>query len=146
MYNPKDKGNPEDPNREFIELKNIGTQMLNLNLVRFTNGVDFTFPSIELAAGQYVLIVKDVDAFASRYGTDFNIVGEYSGSLNNAGERIELQDAAGRAILNFRYNDNWYDITDGMGFSLTIEDPTVTDPNRWDGKSLWRPSARRGGN
>jgi len=141
MYNPKDTGNPDDPNREFIELKNIGTQTLNLNLVRFTNGVDFTFPPLELAAGQYVLVIKDIEAFAARYGSDLNVAGEYSGSLNNAGERIELEDAAGRSILNFRYNDNWYDITDGMDFSLTIEDPTVTDPNRWNGKSLWRPSA-----
>jgi len=148
MYNPQstghltaDTGSPDDPNREFIELKNIGTQTLNLNLVRFTNSVDFTFPSLELAADQYVLVVKDIEAFAARYGSDLNIAGEYSGNLNNAGERIELQDAAGRTILNFRYEDGWYDITDGMGFSLTIEDPTVTDPNRWDDKSLWRPSA-----
>jgi hypothetical protein len=145
MYNPQNTGDPDDPNREFIELKNIGTEMLNLNLVRFTNGIDFTFPSLELAAGQYVLVVKDVEAFATRYGTDLNIAGEYSGSLNNAGERIELQDAIGQTILNFRYSDGWYDITDGMGFSLTIEDPTAADPNQWDDKSLWRPSAEAGG-
>ncbi len=74
-----------------------------------------------------------------------NIAGEYSGSLNNGGERIELQDAVGQSILNFRYNDNWYDITDGMDFSLTIKDPTAADPNLWDGKSGWRPSANAGG-
>jgi hypothetical protein len=145
MYNPQDTGDPDDPNREFIELKNIGTGTLNLNLVRFTNGIDFTFPSLELAAGQYVLVVKDVEAFAARYGTDSNIAGEYSGSLNNAGERIELQDAIGQTILNFRYSDGWYDITDGMDFSLTIIDPTAADPNQWDSKSAWRPSAEAGG-
>ena len=145
MYNPKDTGDPDDPNREFIELKNIGTETLNLNLVRFTNGVDFTFPSLELAAGQYAVVVKDIKAFTARYGTDLNIAGEYSGSLNNAGERIELQDAVGQTILNFRYSDNWYDITDGMDFSLTIEDPTAADPNQWDDKSAWRPSAEAGG-
>jgi hypothetical protein len=114
-------------------------------MVRFTNGVDFTFPPLELAAGQYVLVVKDIDAFTARYGTDLNIVGEYSGNLDNAGERIELQDAAGQTILNFKYNDNWYDITDGMDFSLTIKDPAAADPNLWDDKSGWRPSADAGG-
>jgi len=145
MYNPKDTGDPDDPNCEFIELKNIGTETLNLSLVRFTNGIDFTFPSLELAAGQYAVVVKDIEAFAARYGTDLTIAGQYSGSLNNAGERIELQDAVGQTILNFRYSDNWYDITDGMDFSLTIKDPAAADPNQWDDKSAWRPSAEAGG-
>ena len=145
MFNPQDTGDPDDPNREFIELKNIGTETLNLNMVRFTDGVDFIFPSLELAAGQYVLVVKDIEAFTDRYGADLIIAGEYSGSLNNGGERIELQDAAGKAILNFRFNDGWYDITDGMDFSLAIKDPTAADPNLWDDKSGWRPSADAGG-
>jgi len=145
MYNPKDTGDPDDPNREFIELKNIGTETLNLSLVRFTNGIDFTFPSLELAAGQYAVVVKDIEAFSARYGMDLKIAGEYSGSLNNAGERIELQDAVGQTILNFSYSDGWYDITDGMDFSLTIEDPAAADPNQAGGKSAWRPSADAGG-
>jgi hypothetical protein len=145
MYNPQDTGNPDDPNTEFIELKNIGNETLSLNMVRFTNGVDFTFPSLELGAGQYVLVVKDIGAFTAKYGTDLNIAGEYSGNLNNAGERIELQDAVGQTIMNFKYSDNWYDITDGMGFSLTLKDPTTTDPNQWNSKSAWRPSAAAGG-
>jgi hypothetical protein len=145
MFNPQDTGNPDDLNKEYIELKNIGNETLNLTMVRFTDGVDFTFPSLDLAAGRYVLVVKDIDAFTARYGTDLNIAGEYSGSLDNAGERIELQDAAGQTILNFKYSDNWYDITDGMDFSLTIKDPTAADPNLWDDKSGWRPSADAGG-
>jgi hypothetical protein len=145
MYNPQDTGDPDDPNAEFIELKNIGNETLSLNMIRFTNGIDFTFPSLELGAGQYLLVVKDIDAFTARYDTDLNIAGEYSGSLNNAGERIDLQDAVGQTIMGFKYSDNWYDITDGMGFSLTARDPTIADPNQWDSKSAWRPSAAAGG-
>jgi hypothetical protein len=141
MYNPQDTNEPNDPNEEFIELKNIGAQTLNLNMVRFTNGIDFTFPSIDLAAGEYILVVRDIEAFSVQYGIGYRIAGEYSGSLNNGGERIELEDAAGRTILNFRYRDGWYDITDGMGFSLTIIDPAGADSNEWDSKSGWRPSA-----
>ena len=145
MYNPQDTNDPNDPNEEFIELKNIGTQTLNLNLVHFTNGIDFTFPGMRLAAGEYVLVVRDVEAFAAQYGIEFNIAGEYSGVLNNGSERIELEDAAGRTILDFRYEDGWYDITDGMGFSLTVKDPASTDPNAWGDKRSWRPSANAGG-
>ncbi|MCP4261553.1 MAG: hypothetical protein GY774_29230, partial [Planctomycetes bacterium] len=39
--------NPADPNTEYVELQNIGTGMINLNLVKFTNGIDFIFPNIE---------------------------------------------------------------------------------------------------
>ena len=145
MYHPQDTNDPNDPNEEFIELQNIGIETINLNLVRFTNGVDFTFPSMELAGGEYVLVVKDVNAFAAQYGIGFNIAGQYSGSLRNGGERVELQDAAGQTILNFRYRDGWYDITDGMGFSLTVKDAVNTEPNAWDDKSTWRPSANIGG-
>jgi hypothetical protein len=137
--------NPPDANEEFIELQNIGTETINLNLVSFTNGVDFTFPSIELAAGQYTVVVQNRSIFEARYGKNINIAGQYSGKLDNAGERIELQDAIGRTILDFRYENGWRSITDGEGFSLTIIDAANPDPNSWDEKDSWRPSAYAGG-
>ncbi|MBN1806594.1 MAG: lamin tail domain-containing protein, partial [Sedimentisphaerales bacterium] len=84
--------NPDDSDTEYIELQNIGTETINLNLVKFTNGIDFTFPSIELAFGDYVVVVQDLQAFEARYGGTLNVAGQYSGRLNDAGERIELQD------------------------------------------------------
>jgi len=124
MYHPKNTGNPSDPNKEFIELKNIGLDTLNLNLVSFTEGVDFTFPDIDLAPGACVVVVRDQSAFQSQYGTGVNTAGHYTGSLANDGERIKLVDAIGRTILDFKYGDGWRPITDGDGFSLTIIDPT----------------------
>ncbi len=53
--------------------------------------------------------------------------GRYTGSLSNAGERIELRDAAGKVIHSFRYEDNWYKATDGAGFSLPVVDPATAD-------------------
>ena len=144
MYHPADTGNPDDPNTEFIELTNIGSETINLSLVEFTNGVDFTFPSYELAPGGYCLVVKDTAAFTARYGSGLPIAGQYTGSLSNAGERLELLDAVGTVIHNFRFQDDWFDTTDGMGFSLTVKDPRA-DPNTLDSKSAWRPSAKAGG-
>jgi CotH kinase protein/Lamin Tail Domain/Chitobiase/beta-hexosaminidase C-terminal domain len=134
-----------DPNAEYIELTNIGSESINLNLVRFTNGVDFAFPSVELAPGGFVLVVRDVAAFESRYGEGLNVAGRYGGSLNNAGERIALEDAAGQVIHDFRFRDDWYGVTDGLDFSLTARDPAGTDAGAWDDKSSWRPSAEAGG-
>jgi hypothetical protein len=149
---------------EFIELTNVGTEAINLNLVRFAKGIQYTFPDYELAPGGYCLLVKDIAAFGREYvgwvldprvepdGASpdawvenppygLPIVGRYTGSLDNAGERIELLDAAGTVIESFRYNDDWFDLTDGVGFSLTRRDFSA-DP---DGKSAWRPSAASGG-
>jgi hypothetical protein len=142
MYHPQDTNDPNDPNTEFIELKNVGSGTLNLNLVSFTNGVDFTFGSLDLAAGAYVVVVKDQNAFNSRYPSFSGIIGgQYIGSLNNGGERIELEDALARTILDFRYEDSWCPITDGDGYSLTIIEPGNSDPNSWSEKDSWRASA-----
>jgi len=141
MYHPKDTGGPNDANTEYIELKNVGASAINLNLARFTKGVDFTFGPNTLAAGQYILVVKDINAFQTKYGTGRNIAGQYDGSLDNAGEKIRLKDANGTNILDFDYKDGWRDITDGDGYSLTIINPADSNVNHWGNKDYWRSSA-----
>lgn len=136
---------PSDPNTEFIELINTGDETISLNLVKFTNGIDFTFPSMFLGSDERVVVVENRPAFEVKYGTSWNVAGQYLGALNNAGETIVLEDASGRMIHDFEYKDGWYDITDGQGFSLTMINPLSTDPNLWDAKTGWRPSAVTGG-
>ena len=136
MYHP---ASPGDPSGEFIELKNIGTTTLNLNLVKFTDGIHFTFPNTTLAAGAYILVVEDISAFNAKYGSGKNIAGQYTGNLSNAGEHIRLEDAIGRTILDFNYVDSWQDSTDGEGFSLNILDAN-TDANNWNKQESWAAS------
>ena len=137
---------PADPNSEFIELTNVGNESINLNLVRLTKGVDFTFPGIDLAMGESTIVIQDSAAFSDAY-PDFTgiIAGQYTGSFDNSGEKIRLKNALGQEICDFDYKDSWYDITDGGGFSLTIINPNASDPNLWDDKDGWRPSAAVGG-
>ncbi|MGB2806208.1 MAG: LamG-like jellyroll fold domain-containing protein, partial [Sedimentisphaerales bacterium] len=132
MYHPRNAGALTDPNEEFIELKNIGTSTLNLNLVQFTEGIHFTFPDMELDPNECVVVVEDQGAFEAKYGTSVNMAGQYTGSLANDGERIKLQDAIGQPILDFEYKDGWHSIADGDGFSLTMIDPTDKAPYSWD--------------
>ncbi len=136
---------PAEPNTEFIELVNTGAAAINLNLVQFTKGITFTFGNVELAPHAYTLVVQDLAAFQARYGASLPVAGQYQGSLSNGGERIQLRDAAGTVIEDFSYSDGWYDLTDGLGFSLTALTPAAADPNHFADKSLWRPSAHRGG-
>ncbi|HIJ54121.1 MAG TPA: hypothetical protein HPP66_13385, partial [Planctomycetes bacterium] len=148
MYHPHYTGDPNDPNTEFIELKNTGPGPLYLNLVEFTEGIHFTFPDIELASGEHIVVVNNIAAFDDLYCIQANgirVAGEYSGSLANNGERLRLQDAIGRTILDFEYEDGWRPITDGDGFSLTIIEATYSDVNSWSEKDSWRASVFYGG-
>jgi hypothetical protein len=145
MYHPADMGDPNDPNTEFIEVTNIGDASVNLNRVQFTDGIEFTFPSFDLPSGGYCLVVKDLATFEARYGPGLPIAGQYAGNLSNAGERIEIRDAAGEIIQGFSYRDDWYALTDGDGFSLTAVDPAAADPNAFENQNAWRPSTNFGG-
>ncbi|MHC4690797.1 MAG: CotH kinase family protein, partial [Planctomycetota bacterium] len=71
MYHPKEYEpyNPNDPNSEFIELKNIGGNSINLNLVSFSDGIDYTFSDVTLSAGSYIVLAKDTAVFDTKYPT-----------------------------------------------------------------------------
>jgi hypothetical protein len=160
MYHPTDPTQAEkdatsepnliDEDFEFIELKNIGTEAYNLNLVHFTDGIDFTFANYTLAAGDYTVLVKNQAAFAARYNTSgINIIpGSYTGSLDNGGEEIVMRDAIGTEIHDFNYRDSWFVVTDGCGYSLNKLDPDTSStaaPDSWDTQSGWRPSSTLNG-
>ncbi|MCF7972218.1 MAG: CotH kinase family protein [Phycisphaerae bacterium] len=137
---------PVDANTEFIELKNIGTESINLNRISFTRGIQFTFPSLILAPLDTVLVVQDPEAFAAEYDTSqLTIAGQYTGRLDNAGEQLQLQDAVGGVLCDFEYKDSWYRMTDGLGYSLTVQDPTHTEITAWGNKGTWQPSGVPGG-
>jgi hypothetical protein len=118
MYHPY-----ADPNEEFIELVNNGTDPINLSGIRFSEGIDYAFPDVSLSAGACLLLVRNQSAFENRYSTGLPVMGQYSGALDNAGETLKLVDLAGRTIQKVDYNDNWHSLTDGAGFSLTAVDP-----------------------
>jgi len=134
---------------EFIEFLNVGAQAINLAGVRMANGVDFAFPSFDLAPGDYVLVVNDARAFALRYPSvpAGRVAGEFGHStlLDNAGERIGVGTIFARAIQDFAYRDGWFDQTDGAGFSLVVRNP-LEDRALWDSEDGWRSSWQSGGN
>ncbi len=150
MYHPAPApaGSPYLPDDfEYVELRNVGATPLDLKGVRFTNGIgyDFTGSAIpSLAPGQRVLVVRSIAAFTSRYGTGLPIAGEYAGALNNGGEALRLEDATGEVILDFSFNNSWYPVTDGLGFSLVIRDE-LAPWDAWGLAASWRPSGSDAG-
>jgi hypothetical protein len=145
MYHPPppQSGNTNDAdNFEFIELKNSGSTTLNLTGVRFIKGVEFAFSGsavTTLAPGQRVIIVKNRAAFVARYGSLPNIAGEFVGNLDNNGESLALEGALKETIFDFSYRDDWYPVTDGLGFSLVLSDETSPASSLAD-KTSWRAS------
>ena len=132
---------------EFVEIKNLGSEEASLLGTSFDAGFAFDGSSDSIPAGGYGVIVKNLEAFQLRYGNDSNVVGVYSGSLNNAGERLHLVDASGATLSDVTYDDNelWPASADGVGATLVLdaETPaTATDLNKF---YYWRGSTEVGG-
>ena len=132
---------------EFIELCNTGPDTLDLTDVTFANGVGFAFALgsvTSLAPGEYVVIVEDTVDFESRYGSSVNVAGQYSGKLDNGGEKIEILGKWGAEILSFKYSDSrgWPLAADGSGHSLVPVDSAVNsqDDGSMDYCGNWRTS------
>jgi hypothetical protein len=142
FYNPGTA--PGDQDKEFIELKNLlGTSVTlqwydELNQVnvpwKFTNGITLTFPlGTTLGAGKRMLLVKNEAAFRAAYPSlpaGVQVLQWTSGSLDNAGEKIELSRPGDQEPGKNRYYirmervtyDNtppWPMAADGTGKSLT---------------------------
>lgn len=65
----------------------------------------------------------------------------YTGSLNDAGDTVRLEDSRGTQLLEFTYNDSWYPTTDGLGFTLERVDLEAGDGS----KEGWSASTAMGG-
>jgi hypothetical protein len=126
MYNPAAPPSGGDNNEfEFLELKNIGDEALNLSSVSIDKGVTFAFAGSSvttLGPGKFVLVVKNKAAFLSRYGSALSglIAGEYQGKLSNSGETVALVDLWNGTVVEFTYGDGrgWPQSADGGGHSL----------------------------
>ncbi|HPR33286.1 MAG TPA: lamin tail domain-containing protein, partial [Prolixibacteraceae bacterium] len=129
---------------EFIEIKNTGTSWLDIGGLKFTEGIQFTFPAeTELGPGEFIVLASDNETFASRYG--FRAFAEYSGNLANNGEWLALLTGANDTICSFKYNDgsSWPQRADGEGNSLV---PVNINPdNDQNSSSDWRASYYIGG-
>jgi hypothetical protein len=126
---------------EYVELKNVGATVLQIAGVKFVQGIDFTFNTLSLGAGQSVVVVKDLAKFRARYGPTPIVAGTYVGNLDNSGEDLALQlpppfDAN---VLTFHFSDTWYASTDGLGTALYVSNPLVK-ASLWGDRETWLAS------
>lgn len=151
MYHPASENILE----EFIELHNRGGTAVNLAGWRLRRAVRFDFPAVSIPPGGYLVVCADPATFAAKYPGVTNVVGPWSGFLNNSDEEIQLEDAQGNLVTSVRYADEgdwavrqrgpndlnhrgwtWYAAHDGGGKSLELMNPAL--PN--DAGQNWAPS------
>ncbi len=147
MYHPSE---PEPGSRwseadfEFIELRSVENEPVDLLGIQLRGGVQFEFPGGVLSPGEVVLVVANKKAFLERYpGVEDSVIGEFEGNLSNRGELIGVEDVHGRLISQLTYEDrgDWDPLADGEGYSLEFAGSEVGG----DGASGWRASHRFGG-
>ncbi len=151
MYHPP-SGDDAD---EYIELANISDGALNLRGWSFSAGLGFTFPDVSVPPGGYLVVASDPAQFIVTYGPVENLVGGWTGSLSNRGERIGLVDLRGDPVDELEYSDQgdwatrtrvldtgepgwvWESPHDGGGSSLELVQALLTNKAGQN----WLPSA-----
>ncbi|MHC4212399.1 MAG: lamin tail domain-containing protein [Planctomycetota bacterium] len=156
MYHPSS----HDPNEEYIEIYNRGSNTVDLNDWQFTDGVDFNFPAVSIPPDGFVVIAANSTGFTAKYPAVTNMVGSWSGKLSNMGESIELTNSEGTRIDKVHYADEgdwsarlrgpldyghygwlWSDAHDGDGKSLELINSEQTN---WYGQNWTQSSPDQG--
>ncbi len=140
MYDPV-SGDADD---EYVELHNRSTNTVSLTGWRLRDGVSYDFPDgTSMSPGSFLVVARNAARLRTNYAqlNILNCVGNYSGSLANGGERIELNfpdqvvgtNAQGQLRTNtirithdeVRYDSGgrWGNYSDGGGSSLELIDP-----------------------
>ena len=121
---------------EYIELYNTGPYTVDLSGWEFTDGISYDFPpGTNLERDSYLVVAKDPTALSVLFPSLLGILGPYDGQLNNAGERVRLEDSAGQVVDRVTYDDAlpWPTAADGDGPSLELRHPLLDNlrPENW---------------
>ncbi len=131
---------------EYVELFNKGTTAVDLTGWRLTKGIDFTFGSASLGAGQFLVVAANLTRFAQKYPSVSNVVGNWTGHLSNNADTIELQNNLGQQIDEVDYASDgewaqrrrgpldlghqgwdWVSGANGLGKSLELINPALSN-------------------
>jgi hypothetical protein len=134
-YEPVAADGTPQPELEFVEIFNDGPEVYELSNYQFCRGITFVFADGVFINGRsYLVICRDQTALRAEYGIS-NTVGNFGGTLDNAGETLELCNPQGVGVSRSRYNDRgqWPGGAKGTGHTLSIESPyrDPDDPDSW---------------
>ena len=159
--------NPDgDDEYEFVEIHNIGSNIVDLSGVTLSNAVRFSFADhFSLEPGEFAVVVENTDAFVRRYQDPnsawffpgIRVAGQWSGALNNGGETLALvaSNRTSIATVPYRSDRDWPERANGDGSSLELDpevDLPAAQPERdaalarsdtWDSSCLYHGSPGR---
>lgn len=139
MYQPR-----QADASEWIELHNQMAVEMDLSGWKFSSGVEFTFPEATIIpGGGYLVIAADPAEVQQAYALT-SVLGPWTGSLANGGERLELRNNNDRVMSVVDYADtgDWPVGADGSGASLA---KSLSATAGSDTPSSWHASRKVGG-
>ncbi len=126
--------NPAVTNASYVELYNNSDSAFELSSWRF-DGLDYTFPFPTVLSGRsYLTLARNSAAFASAYGSNVRVFGQFNRDLNPGGQILTLvkpgaTPADDVAVAKARYESNppWPAAANGQGSALQLIDPTLSE-------------------
>ncbi len=130
----------DEANNEWVELHNQMAIDIDLSAWSLEGAVDFTFAEgTIIPGGGYLVIASNPTALKAATGIR-NVVGPFTGRLNNGDARLELRDRNDRLMDRLDYGDEgkWPIAADGGGATLAKRDPNLISdsPNNWTSSVL----------
>jgi hypothetical protein len=120
---------------EWIELHNQMSIDIDLSGWHIEDGVNFTFVEGTIIPGHGYLVVASNPAALQAAAGLTGVLGPFTGSLNNSGEKLELRDRNERLMDRMEYGDGskWPLAADGSGATLAKrdQDSTSAEPEHW---------------
>jgi len=128
---------------EWIELHNQMSIDIDLSAWSISGTIDFTFVEGSIIpAGGYLVIASDPAKLRAATGLT-NVLGSFSGHLNNSSGTLRLRDRNDRLMDQLEYSDGgkWPVAPDGSGATLAKRNPDASS----DAPENWTSSVLAGG-
>ena len=129
MYHPPSRA--DSIQLEFVEVFNSQPWPENIGDFQLAGAVRYTFPAGTILPAQAVLVVAlDPASIRSIHGLT-NVLGPFTGRLENHGEPLRLLNRSGAVLLEVAYKSNppWPVAADGAGHSLVLARPSWGEGN-----------------
>lgn len=135
---------PLGNNPEFIEIYNDSDKSVNLSGCKFTKGMELTIPpGTILAANSYAVFTNDPFTLKALYNIDAK--GQFSGRLDDEGERVKFNDSLGNTIFDFEYDNSFTKRLPARGSGYTLIHPSDSSEVNPNYDNYWCISAVKSG-